>query len=465
MYEDILLKAASDEIGIKKGLKNRISKHKGLAHLVMIATKPDIIKQAPLIKELLERDEFVVIGHTNQHYDWDLSQSYLEEFGIEPDFNLNIRGDTAEKQSQLIFRLSNVLKLFRKDGLTLIPYPYSDTLTASASAISCYLNRFPVAHVEAGLRTMTPQKEIFTGILKDKKFDVYDYYESLQNSQWEKGSIEPFPEQFNSRSSAPCAGIHLAPTKLNEENLLSEGYYKDRIFTVGNTISDAIEITHKKKFESKFMKEHPELEDKEMIRFCVHRRANIGSLHRFRAIIEGMEQLVKEGKQILFVSLRGTEAALNHYKLMGKVKALDRENRNFVYTTVLPYREALATLEACSLVVTDSGGIQEEASVTGTPCATVRFNSDRPESVIAGANILAPPIDKGIFARVVKEASENTKINKKMRNAGNLYGKGVSGKIVDAVKKVTSEGKMMRFEESRMGFSKLGFWEKGGMEW
>jgi len=140
-------------------IQNNPSKY---AHIIMVATKPDIIKQAPLYLELKKRGELVIIIHTGQHYDYNLSQGVLEEFGMEVDINLNIFGKFHEKYSLIIHRLGNIfLDLNNEYKKIPIPYVHGDTLTATTSDKAAFLNKFSVVHVEAGIRTFTPSKEFY----------------------------------------------------------------------------------------------------------------------------------------------------------------------------------------------------------------------------------------------------------------------------------------------------------------
>ncbi|NLG07064.1 hypothetical protein GX553_01250, partial [Candidatus Peribacteria bacterium] len=125
-------------------------------HLIMIATKPDIIKQVPLYKELQKRGHLVLLGHTGQHYDENLSGGMLKEFGVEPDFNLNVRGSAHEVVSQIIGRLGYVIGELKQRGKIVIPYVHGDTTTAMAASNAGYCHRFASVHVEAGIRTLTP---------------------------------------------------------------------------------------------------------------------------------------------------------------------------------------------------------------------------------------------------------------------------------------------------------------------
>ena len=457
------------KISIRKNLFSEIKIQKKLIHMVLIATKPDIIKQAPLILELRRQREYVLIVHSGQHYDWNLSGGLEKEFNIIPDVNLNVQGVLYEQQSQIIERLGFILSEVKKLNKFIIPYIYGDTTTALAGGIASFANLMGTAHVEAGLRTMSPPREIIMGLLG--KFNVDDYFSELrQNSRWVKGSYEPYPEQFDTRAAAPSAGVHFAPTRLNAEHLLGEGYAGERIYVVGNPVSDVLEYAQERAKKSDIFEKYPFLAKGNAIRFCVHRRENVSSYQRFTAIYEAMVDLIKEGRTILFISLGATEKALEAYNLKEKTIKLAKRYKNFVYSSVWPfYTDVIAAMKKCCLVATDSGSIQEETNMLGLPGAVLRFNSDRPEAIFAGSNILVPPIKKEIVVRIIREIADNKSLNNKMRQAQKLYGEGVSKKIVNIIKKITKEDPLFNLfelmEHERLGFNKMPFWKTGGVKW
>ncbi|MBU2476704.1 UDP-N-acetylglucosamine 2-epimerase, partial [Candidatus Micrarchaeota archaeon] len=356
--------------------------------------------------------------------------------------------------------------VLEKIGKKVIPYTYGDTTTALAGGIACFALKNGVAHVEAGLRTMTPPKKIFDELISG--FEVEEYYKKAMNpKKWTKGSYEPYPEQFDTRGSAPSAGIHFAPTELNAEHLRNEGYEKGRIFTVGNPVVDSLKFAEKRIKESLIFEKYPVLEEGNLVRFCIHRRENISSKHRFKVLYDSMVELIKEEKNVLLISLGATEKALKEYGLKEKTKKLAEEHKNFVYSEVWPqYTDVIAAMKKCDAIATDSGSIQEETNSLGIPGIILRFNSDRPEAVFEGSNIIAPPIKKEIVLKIVKEVMENSSLNKKMKNRKKLYGENVSKKMVAITKKITEKEELFElFEHERLGLSKKDFWKKGGIDW
>lgn len=454
-------------ITIRKGSMERVEDDPRPLHLVLIATKPDIIKQAPLILELRKQNQNLLIVHSGQHYEWNLSKGLESEFDIVPDVNLNVKGTHLyELQSQIIARFGELIARLKSVNRRIVPYTYSDTTTAVAGGIASFANRIAVAHVEAGLRTMSPPRDLLMGLLKP--FHAEEYFSALKNpADWKSGSYEPYPEQFDTRASAPSAGVHLAAVALNRRNLIAEGYDEKRVFVVGNPVADAIAIARRRLGESRVLSNYPKLKEKGFIRFCVHRRENISSRQRFTAILRAMEMLVRDGINVLMISLGATEKALQAYGLKKTVADLAHTHANFIYSPVWPsYIDVVAAMQYCSVIATDSGSIQEEANVLGIPLVTLRFNTDRPETVFAGANILAPPISADIVNRIIRATYADGDIRSTMLDAEKLYGSDVSVKIVKVVNQIIQSGPLFELlEHERLGLSKLGFWERGEIDW
>lgn len=418
-------------------------------HLILIATKPDIIKQVPLYKELKKRGHTAVLGHTGQHYDENLSGGMLKEFGVQPDFNLNVRGTMYEVVSQIIGRLGYVMDELKKRGKTVIPYVHGDTTTAMAASNAGFCHGFAAVHVEAGIRTLTPR---FNGKWKmvNGKWDVAAWHTYLQDRKnWERGSLEPYPEQFNTRCSEAATGVHLAPVELDREFMLSEGFPDDRIFVVGNSVVDATDEAMARIGQSKVFERHPILNNGDFVRFCIHRRENCISEKRFRAIYGAMKALIEEGRKVLLIGMIQTEAAFERFHLKKEVTELAKKHKNFVYSPVwAEYVDVVAAMSRAAVCATDSGSMQEEMNAMGIPCVTLRFGSDRSESIINGGNIIAPPVDADVIRSIINYAWDNTQ----MRSVKKLYGSNVSAKCVDAVEGVLEKGEVFRDEGVRLGF-------------
>lgn len=425
------------------------SSHKHV-HIILIATKPDIIKQIPLYRELKSRGHLVILGHTGQHYDENLSGGMLKEFGVEPDFNLNVRGQAYEVVSQIIGRLGYVIGELKARGKIVIPYVHGDTTTAMAASNAGFCHRFASVHVEAGIRTLTPKYSSIPVFQYSNPGDIKNWHTFLQDrNNWERGSQEPFPEQFNTRCSEAATGIHLAPVELDREFMLSEGFCDDRIFVVGNSVADATHEALKRIDESTVFERHPELASGDFVRFCIHRGENCSNEKRFRAIYDAMVSLVKDGRKVLLISLFKTEQALEAFGLKEEVNKLAADHGNFVYSPVwAEYVDVIAAMSKAAVCATDSGSMQEEMNVMGVPCVTLRFGSDRAESAINGGNLIAPPVDPTVIKAMIEYAWDNAD----MRSAPKLYGDNVSSKCIDAVEQVLKNGEVFRAEEQRISY-------------
>jgi len=431
------------------------------AHIIMIATKPDIIKQAPLYLELKKRRELVVLIHTGQHYDYNLSHGVLGEFNMNVDINLNIHGKLHEKYAMIIERLGNVL-LEISDEYKKIPVPYvhGDTLTATTADKAAFLNKFAVVHVEAGIRTFTPKAEFFHKLFKDYydgKFDWKTYYKSLQDKDiYELGSIEPYPEQFDTRGIEPSAGYFALPHEIYRKTLKREWFPVENMEVVGNTVADAIEISKTKMHTSKAFETFPNMKGKDFIFITIHRRENCEKKERFLAIYNGIKKLIERGIYVCFLGLYASEFAIDNYGLRDDIeKLVEKYPKNFAYGKALAHHhEVIDMISKAGAVVTDSWSMQEEANIVETPCVTVRFWSDRTETILEWVNIIAPPINSSLIADIVEGAIANKSMMK-----SNIYGENVSEKIVNGVlARLHSQGKLFRYDDERLDLEQYFNW-------
>jgi UDP-N-acetylglucosamine 2-epimerase (non-hydrolysing) len=425
-------------------------------HILIIATKPDIIKQAPVYHELRSRGEQVLLCHTGQHYDRAYSGAMLEEFGISPDIRLEISGSLQTKVAQMIERFADVLSTVIDEGLTPVPYIHGDTATSMAIGVSSYLQGVACVHVEAGIRTLTPRRGVYDRFVTSFKAGTFDwsaYYAAMREPEnFDRESREPFPEQFNTRVSDAATGFHAAPVELDREFLLNEGFPPDTIEVVGNTVVDAMSTARSEAARTRIFETYPQLKGNHFIRICIHRRENTSDQRRFVTLFDAMESLVRDGHNVLLISLFGTEEAIDAFNLRARLRALVSQfPGSFIYSSVWPlYRDVVAAMLECSVVATDSGSMQEEMNVLGIPCVTLRFGTDRAESVLAGANVLAPPIDSGFVAEIIKGAMQE----KAMGSVANLYGTKASRRLVDEVlRRLMPDNGLFRSEQQRLGWS------------
>jgi UDP-N-acetylglucosamine 2-epimerase (non-hydrolysing) len=433
------------------------------AHIIMIATKPDIIKQAPLYLELKNRWELVILVHTGQHYDYNLSKWVLVEFWMDVDINLNIFWPIHKKFSLVIERLWDFLVELSNDYKKIpVPYVHGDTLTATTADKAAFLNKFAVVHVEAWIRTFTPSKEFYHNLFTNYdngKFNWEKYYKALQDFDiYETWSIEPYPEQFDTRWIEASTWLFAVPVELYSKTLRKEWFPKEHIKVVWNTISDAIEISKQKIGESNAFEKYPNMKWKPFIFITIHRRENTEKKERFLVIYNAIKKLIQDWVYVCFLWLYASEFAIDNYWLREDIEGLKEKYKdNFAYWPALAHHaEVIDMISKAWAVVTDSWSMQEEANIVWVPCVTVRFGSDRTETILDGTNIIAPPVNSNLIFDIVKWAIWNKSMIKKEH----LYGKNVSKKIVDEVlEMLKKDWKLFKFDDERLDLEKYFNWK------
>lgn len=358
--------------------------------MLVFGTRPEAIKMCPLVNELKSRPgEFeTVVCVTGQHRE--MLEQVLRVFGVEPDHDLAIMkpGQTLfDVTCDVLLRLKAVLEAERPDVVLV----HGDTTTSFAAALACFYLQIPVGHVEAGLRTR----------------DIYS----------------PWPEEFNRQAVDIVSAYYFAPTEASRRNLLDEGKPAGRIWVTGNTGIDALATTVRDGYS------HPELdwaEGSRLILITAHRRENLGEpMHRmFRAIRRVMGEH-PDTKAIYPVHMNPPVRKAAHEELDG----FDRL-RIVEPLEVLDFHNFMA---ASHLILTDSGGIQEEAPGLGKPVLVMRDTTERPEGVEAGTLKLVGTDEDVIyreFSRLLSDAGEYAR----MSRASNPYGDGhASERIADVL--------------------------------
>lgn len=348
--------------------------------MLVFGTRPEAIKMCPLVNELKSRpDEFeTVVCVTGQHRE--MLDQVLRVFGVVPDHDLAIMkpGQTLfDVTCNVLTRLGAVLEEERPDVVLV----HGDTTTSFAAALACFYLQIPVGHVEAGLRTR----------------DIYS----------------PWPEEFNRQAVDIITGYYFAPTEASRRNLLDEGKPAERIWVTGNTGIDALATTVREGYS------HPELEwakGSRLILITAHRRENLGEpMHRmFRAIRRVMEEHPNT-KAIYPIHMNPLVRKAAHEELDG----FDRL-RIINPLEVLDFHNFLA---ASYLILTDSGGIQEEAPSLGKPVLVMRDTAERPEGVEAGTLKLVGTDEDVIYREFSRLLSDDVEYAA-MSRASNPYGDG-----------------------------------------
>ena len=356
--------------------------------MTIFGTRPEAIKMAPLVLELKNREEIQpIVAVTAQHRQ--MLDQVLEIFGIEPDYDLNIMRDRQtlfDVTTRGLEGLDRVMKDARPD----IVLVHGDTTTTFVASLAAFYNQIAVGHVEAGLRT------------------------------WNKYS--PFPEEMNRQLTGVLADLHFAPTKKAYENLIAENKREDSIFITGNTAIDALKTTVRADYHHEILKRITG----RMILLTAHRRENLGEPMRnmFRAI----RRIVEEFPDVEVVypvhlnpAVRETAAEiLGGHDRIHLIDPLD----------VIDFHNFIARAH---LILTDSGGIQEEAPSLGVPVLVLRDTTERPEGIEAGTLKLAGVKEERVY-QLTKELLTNPGVYDQMAKAANPYGDGeASRRIADAI--------------------------------
>lgn len=353
--------------------------------MLVFGTRPEAIKMCPLVNELKSRKALkTVVCVTGQHRQ--MLNQVLDAFSVVPDYDLSVMKDKQtlfDITTSILERIKSVLEEVRPDVVLV----HGDTSTTFVTALACFYLQIPVGHVEAGLRT----------------YNIYS----------------PYPEEFNRQAVGIISAYNFAPTELSAENLIKEGKNKDTIYITGNTAIDALQTTVKDDYT------HPELEwakDSRLIVITAHRRENLGEpMHNmFRAIRRIMDEH-SDVKAIYPIHMNPLvrEAAAEELGGCDRIHIIEP-------LEVLDFHNFLSR---SYMILTDSGGIQEEAPSLGKPVLVMRDTTERPEGLKAGTLKLVGTDEDVIYSNF-KELLENEEAYNSMSNASNPYGDGLASKRI-----------------------------------
>lgn len=361
----------------------------------IFGTRPEAIKMAPLVKELEKREGIVSkVCVTAQHRE--MLDQVLNYFDIKTDYDLNIMKSKQTLTGITTKVLEGLEEVFEEEKPDMI-LVHGDTTTTFGGALAAFYKQIKVGHVEAGLRT----------------FDKYF----------------PFPEEMNRKLTGALADIHFAPTVGSKNNLLREGVKEEEIYVTGNTVIDAMEHTVKEEyvFETEELN-HIDFNKKKVIMITAHRRENWGE--GIENICTALKTIVEENKDVELVYL----VHLNPVVKDVVYKHLNDKERVHLLTPQ-DTKETHNLMNKCFMVMTDSGGLQEEAPHLGKPVLVLRDVTERPEAVEAGTvKLVGTDVET-----IIKEANDlirNKEAYEKMSKSVNPYGDGkASERIVDAIEK------------------------------
>lgn len=403
---------------------------------------------APIYHELQKRSELVIVCHSGQHYDFSNSKGILAELKITVDINFKVRGTLNEKLGQIIQQTDLLISRLKETRKVIVPYVHGDTLTACGAALGSILQKIAPVHVEAGLRTMTPKSSVYQkhiSAINNNKFNISDYLKDLKNiKNYEHGSFEPFPEQIDTRMIDVISAIRLAPNEINYQNIISERGFTSGTTTIGNTISDAVHSALEKPF---YDKEISKLHLSDYIFFTIHRRETCEDPKRFKIVLKTLERILHNGHKVLLIMHPMFNCGIRMCNEI-KFKKIEEKYKNtlMVLRPIAHHSDTVKIINNSKLVVTDSGGLQEETNILHKQCVTLRYGTDRVESVIYGNNVLIPLINDVFVTTIINEiANIDADVTKP------LYGDNVSRKIVDYVLKRADNGNgLFRTEEQRL---------------
>ena len=353
--------------------------------MVVFGTRPEAIKMCPLVKELETRDKLdTVVCVTGQHRQ--MLDQVLEAFDITPDYDLSIMKDKQtlfDVTISILDKMRDVLAKVKPDVVLV----HGDTSTTFVTALACFYMQIPIGHVEAGLRT----------------YDIYS----------------PYPEEFNRQAVGIVSSYNFSPTEMAKENLLKEGKDASTIYVTGNTVIDALQTTVKEDYT------HEHLEwaaDSRLIMITAHRRENLGEPMRnmFRAI----KRIIDENSDIkavypIHMNPVVRETAKEIFGDCDRIRIIEP-------LEVLDFHNFMAN---SYLIITDSGGIQEEAPSLGKPVLVMRDTTERPEGIQAGTLKLVGTDEEVIYSSF-KLLLEDKEEYHRMSRANNPYGDGLASKRI-----------------------------------
>ncbi len=421
---------------------------------IVTGTKPDFYKQAPLVLEAARNKLPVFVINTGQHFD-ELLGFGIEEFDLEKfvGCNLQIRGDLVEKAGELMLKFGYFGRHCKKRFGTesILPVVHGDTLVAGIASLSWAFGMGQkVGQNEAGLRSMSP-----TAIRKLRpneeptRAKIEHFLHEQFFGKWFLAREEPFPEQIDTWICSAGTQFFFAPTQLNKDNLVREGYPEEFVHVVGNSIVDAIGLKRKQRPQKSIFDIYPMLERDQWIRVDIHRRENL-TPRRFDSIVGALTELVtRTDKKLILVMLNATASALKQFGLESKLHRLaERHPDKFLITPLWKeYAHVVEFLDSghCWAEMTDSGSMQEELLYFPKVMSlTVRLNTDRPETIFdARSNVLLPPVNRQWIVSVIDEAHrKSSELGMQLSNKKPLYGRPgqVSKKIISILKKEFDNG-------------------------
>jgi len=346
---------------------------------IILGTRPEIIKMSPVIRECERKKLDYFILHTGQHYSYEMDRVFFEELELpEPAYNLDVgSGTQAEQTGRIMVGVEGILSKEAPD----IVLVQGDTNTVVAGALAASKLHIKIGHIEAGLRSY---------------------------NRW-------MPEEINRVVTDHISDYLFAPPEKARENLLREGIDDKKICVTGNTVVDAVYQNLDISKRKVNILSELDLQPREYFLVTAHRQENVDNRERLREIIHGLESVQEEFSQPVIFPV--------HPRTAKRIGELGISTNGIHLMRPFGFLEFLQLEAQARLVLTDSGGIQEETCVLGVPCATLRYDTERPETIDVGSNVLAGPDSNKILE------SAKTMVNAKSKWK-NPYGDGIAGKMI-----------------------------------
>ena len=361
--------------------------------LFVFGTRPEVIKLAPIMLEMKKYPDKYKIIICNTEQQKELSNQTLSYFGLQADINLDCMKENqslTEIQSRILTSLDKVYSDYKIDA-TIVQ---GDTMTVLCGALTSFYHKIPVFHVEAGLRS----------------YDIY----------------EPFPEEIMRQMTSRVADLHFAPTEKNRQALLKEDIKENKIHVTGNTVIDALFCLSEKTINSAkefFDEQNIKIDDK-LVLITVHRRENHGE--RIDKIIDAIEHLSKKYSDHKFII-----PVHPNPNVRCKIHTRLGDYPNIYLQKPLDYPNLVYLMKHAKLILTDSGGIQEEAPSFGCPTLVMRYETERQEGINAGVSVLVG----ADYEKIIGYSSEilSKEISQTRLQAQNPYGNGNSAQVIENI--------------------------------
>ena len=360
---------------------------------IVLGTRPEIIKMASVMDEIEKRGHELLLIHTGQHYDKEMSENFFIDLKLPtPNYNIHVGSGSHGKQTGKMMEGIEDVKKKKKPDILLVQ---GDTNAVLAGALVASKLHIPVGHVEAGLRS----------------FD------------------ETMPEEINRLAADICSKLYFVPTEESAVNLAMEGISRKRIFITGNTVVDAcfrnLEIS-KNRDKSEYDEGLAELDIdnmKNILTLTMHRAETVDDKERLTNIIEALEEL--DDMNIIFPIHPRTKKTMENFGLFDRLNNL----KHVHIIKPVGYLDFLLLISKSTIILTDSGGLQEEAITLDVPALTLRYNTERPETVTAGGNILVGS-DKEVILENARRILDDEGFANKMKSAKNPYGMGNAAELM-----------------------------------